>query len=97
MTAIQYNIPVVWIIFNNGEFNVIKKFLLNMYNDHAHMQFNNPDYTTYAKACGTKGFRVEKIEDFSGAFNEALTLNKPVIIDVVVESEVYPPFSLSRV
>ena len=39
----------------------------------------------------------EKIEDFSGAFNEALTLNKPVIIDVVVESEVYPPFSLSRV
>ncbi|MDD5254937.1 MAG: thiamine pyrophosphate-binding protein, partial [Candidatus Omnitrophica bacterium] len=25
MTAIQYNIPVIWVIFNNGEFNVIKK------------------------------------------------------------------------
>jgi len=97
MTAIQYNIPVVWVIFNNGEFNVIKKFLLNMYNDHAHMQFNNPDFVKYAEACGTKGFHVDKIEDFAAVFQKALSLNQPVIIDVTVDSEVYPPFSLSKV
>ncbi|MBI9066887.1 MAG: thiamine pyrophosphate-binding protein [Salinivirgaceae bacterium] len=97
MTAVQYNIPVIWIIFNNGEFNVIKKFLLNMTNDQAYMQFNNPDFVKYAEACGAHGFRVEKLEDFAPVLKKAIALNKPVLIDVVVESEVYPPFALGKV
>jgi len=97
LTAVQYDIPVVWVIFNNSEFNVIKKFLINMFGDHAFMQFKNPDYVMYAKACGAQGYRVEKLRDFEQVFNEALHSNKPTLIDVVVESEVYPPFSLSRV
>ena len=97
LTAVQYDIPVVWVIFNNSEFNVIKKFLINMFGDHAFMQFENPDYVAYAKACGAKGYRVEKLRDFEEVFNKALNSNKPTLIDVVVESEVYPPFSLSRV
>lgn len=97
MTAVQYNIPVIWIIFNNGEFNIIKKFLLNMYNDEAFMQFDNPDFIKYAEACGAKGYRVEKLDDFMPALQEAIALNKPCIIDVQVDSEVYPPFNLGKV
>ena len=97
MTAVQYNIPVIWIIFNNSEFNIIKKFLLNMYNDEAYMQFENPDFVKYAEACGAKGYRVEKLEEFLPALQDAIALNKPCIIDVLVDSEVYPPFSLGRV
>jgi acetolactate synthase I/II/III large subunit len=97
MTAVQYNIPVIWIIFNNGEFNVIKKFLINMFGDHAFMQFQNPDFVAYANACGAEGYRVEKIEDFEAILRKAIKSNKPALIDVVVESEVYPPFSLGKV
>ncbi len=97
MTAVQYNIPVIWVIFNNGEFNVIKKFLINMYNRHAYMTFNNPDYIQYAKACGAKGYRVEKIEDFEPVLKKAIEDGKPTLIDVHIESEVYPPFSLGKV
>ncbi|MDD5092507.1 MAG: thiamine pyrophosphate-binding protein [Candidatus Wallbacteria bacterium] len=97
MTAVQYDIPVIWVIFNNGEFNVIKKFLINMYNRHAFMTFDNPDFKAYAEACGALGFRVEKLADFEGAFKKALESNKPALIDVVVESEVYPPFNLGKV
>lgn len=97
MTAVQYNIPVVWIIFNNGEFNVIKKFLLNMTNDQAFMQFDNPDFVKYAEACGATGYKVERIEDFAPVLNKAIALNKPVLIDVVVDGEVYPPFALGKV
>ena len=97
LTAVQYDIPVVWVIFDNGEFNVIKKFLLNIYGQHAYMQFKNPDYVAYARACGAEGYRVEKLENFEEAFTKALQSNKPTLIDVVVESEVYPPFGLSRV
>ena len=97
MTAIQYNIPVIWIIFNNGEFNVIKKFLINLFGEHAFMQFDNPDFLKYAEACKAASYRVEKIEDFDKAFKAALTCGKAALIDVVVESEVYPPFGLGKV
>ena len=97
LTAVQYDIPVVWVIFNNGEFNVIKKFLINMYGEHAYMQFQNPDYVAYAQACGAQGYRVERLDDFEGIFRKALTSNRPALIDVVVESEVYPPFALGKV
>lgn len=97
MTAIQYNIPVVWVIFNNGEFNVIKKFLLNMFGDQAFMQFDNPDFVKYSEACKAFGARVEKLEDFDATFQKALACGKAALIDVVVDSEVYPPFGLGRV
>ena len=97
MTAVQYDIPVVWVIFDNNEFNIIKKFLLNMYNDEAYMQFDNPDFVKYAEACAARGYRVEKIEDFVPTLKEAIALNKPCVIDVLVDSEVYPPFNLGKV
>jgi acetolactate synthase-1/2/3 large subunit len=97
LTAVENNIPVVWVIFNNGEFNIIKKLLINNFGEHAYMKFRNPDYVKYAEACGARGFRVEKLEEFEGAFRTALSLKSPVLIDVVVESEVYPPFSLGKV
>ena len=97
LTAVQYDIPVIWIIFNNSELNIIKKFLINIYGRHAFMRFKNPDYVMYAKACGAQGFRVEKLEEFEPVFKKALGSLKPSIIDVIVESEVYPPFELGKV
>ncbi len=97
LTAVQNEIPVIWIIFNNSEFNIIKKFLLNIYDDHAYMGFTNPDYKSYAQACGANGYRVESIQEFITAFDQALATDKPAIIDVVVAQDVYPPFALAKV
>lgn len=97
MTAVQYNIPVIWVIFNNSEFNIIKKFLLGMYGDEAFMQFDNPDFVKYAEACGAKGYKVEHIDEFLPALQQAIALNRPCLIDVSVDSEVYPPFNLGKV
>jgi len=68
-----------------------------MLHDQAFMQFNNPDFIKYAEACGAKGFRVEKLEEFEPALKKAIALNEPCLIDVVVDSEVYPPFNLGKV
>ena len=97
MTAIQYDIPVIWVIFNNGEFNVIKKFLLNLFGEQAFMQFTNPDFVKYSEACKAFGVHVDRLEDFDAAFQNALKCGKAAIIDVTVESEVYPPFGLGKV
>jgi len=97
LTAVQYGIPVIWIIFNNGEFNVIKRFLLNLYGRHAYMEFANPDYLLYAEACRAAGYRAETLEQAEQAFLKALKLNKPALIDVQVEKDVYPPFEMGEV
>ena len=89
LTAVQNNIPVVWVIFNNGEFNVIKKFLLNMFNEHAYMSFMNPDYVAYAQSCGATGMRATNKEELKDCLEKAIALNKPVVIDAVIDGEVY--------
>jgi acetolactate synthase-1/2/3 large subunit len=94
MTAIQYKIPVVWIIFNNGEYNVIKMMQKRNYGKEAFNSFLNPDFVAYARACGARGYRIEKLSDFDTAFQEALAADQPALIDVVVDPNVYPPFGL---
>ncbi|MBT6004429.1 MAG: thiamine pyrophosphate-binding protein, partial [Prolixibacteraceae bacterium] len=95
MTAVENKIPIIWIIFNNGEYNIIKMMHLKNFNGReVYNHFLNPDFVAYAKACGANGFRVEKIEDFGPAFESALKDNKPSIIDVVVDPDTKPPFGL---
>ena len=89
LTAVQNNIPVVWVIFNNGEFNVIKKFLLNMFNEHAYMSFMNPDYVAFAESCGATGMRASNKEELKEALKKAIELNKPVVIDALIDGDVY--------
>ena len=96
LTAVENNIPVIWIVFNNGDLSVNKYFMIQTFGEHAYMQFKNPDYAAYARTCDAAGYTVTKLEDFEPVLQEALSLNQPALIDVFVESEVYPPFNLGR-
>jgi acetolactate synthase I/II/III large subunit len=94
-TAVEHKVPVIWIIFNNSEFNIIKMIQMRKFNgQEVFNHFLNPDFVKYAEACGAKGYRVEKVDEFSKAFQEALALNEPVIIDVIVDPDIFPAFGL---
>jgi acetolactate synthase I/II/III large subunit len=95
MTAVQYNIPVIWIIFNDGEFKLIKIFQLSAFDESGLVDFTNPDFVAYAKACGAQGYRVETLEDFERAFGEALRSNMPTVIDAVITRFAAPHYSPS--
>ena len=97
LTCVKNNIPVIYVIFNNSEFNVIKKFLLTNFGEQAYMDIKNPDYVKYAESCGAKGWQVRNAAEFEAAFTEALKLNKPCIIDAVIDGDIYPPMSISKV
>jgi acetolactate synthase-1/2/3 large subunit len=95
LTAVQYNIPVIWIIFNDNEFKLIKLYQLSAYGESGLVEFENPDYVGYAEAFGAKGYRVETIEEFEAAFEEALRLGKPVIIDAHITRAALPHYASS--
>jgi len=93
LTAVQYNIPVIWIIFDDCEFKLIKLFQLTTFGESALVEFTNPDYVEYAKACGAQGFRADTLEQFESAFREALASGRPTLIDAHITRLAVPHYS----
>lgn len=95
MTAVEYDIPVIWIIFDDGEFKLIKLYQLSTYLDSGLVDFKNPDYVAYARACGAEGYRAETLEEFEAAFKAALASGKPALIDAAITRLALPHYSPS--
>lgn len=93
MTAVQYDIPVIWIIFNNGEFQLIKLYQLETFHESGLVEFNNPDYVAYARACGAEGYRVETLAEFEQALAAAIASGKPTVIDAAITRLALPHYS----
>ena len=84
ITNVQYNLPVINLVFSNAEYAFIK----NKYEDtNKHLfgvDFPNADYAKIAEAQGAVGFTVDRIEDIDAVVAEAVKLNKEgktVVID----------------
>ena len=84
ITNVQYNLPVINVVFSNAEYAFIK----NKYEDtNKHLfgvDFPNADYAKIAEAQGAVGFTVNRIEDIDAVVAEAVKLNKEgktVVID----------------
>jgi acetolactate synthase-1/2/3 large subunit len=99
-TAVEYNIPVVWVIWNNFGWVSIRDIQLGMFGGREHgTMFHqgankkpyNPDFAAWAKAAGVDAITVTKSEDFRGALEHAVKANKPFLLDVHVDAEVRPP------
>lgn len=95
MTAVEHNLPIVWIIFNDGEFKLIKLFQLQAFQETALVEFQNPDFAAYARACRADGYTVETIEDFERAYTAALASGRPSVIDAKITRFALPHYSPS--
>jgi acetolactate synthase-1/2/3 large subunit len=93
MTAVRYNLPVIWIIFHDGEYKLIKLYQIEAFHETGLVDFDNPDYVAYAKACGAQGFRVNSLGEFETAFRTALASGKPTLIDASITRLAIPHYS----
>jgi acetolactate synthase-1/2/3 large subunit len=95
MTAVEHNLPIVWIIFNDGEFKLIKLFQLQAFHETGLVEFQNPDFAAYARACRADGYTVETIEQFEKAYSAALASGRPSVIDARITRLALPHYSSS--
>ncbi|WP_170764707.1 thiamine pyrophosphate-binding protein [Ruegeria lacuscaerulensis] len=93
MTAVQYDIPVVWVIFNDREFKLIKLYQLSAFFKTGLTEFENPDYAAYARACGADGYVVNQLDEFEKAFGAALASGRPSLIDARITRLALPNYS----
>jgi acetolactate synthase I/II/III large subunit len=99
-TAVEYNIPVVWVIWNNFGWMSIRDIQTGMFGGRelgtafyqgANKTPYNPDFAAWARAAGVEAITVTKSEDFKDALEHAVKANKPFLLDVHVDAEVKPP------
>ncbi|HID28196.1 MAG TPA: acetolactate synthase large subunit [Methanosarcinales archaeon] len=84
-TAVRLKLPFVTLIFNDGQYGLIKWKQLKRFGREFGVSFNNPDFVKYAEAFGAKGYRVEKTQDLVPIMEDALNQKVPSIIDVPVD------------
>ncbi|MGH8900772.1 MAG: thiamine pyrophosphate-binding protein [Egibacteraceae bacterium] len=95
MTAVENDIPVIWVIFNDNEFKLIKLYQITTYGESALVEFQNPDFADYARACRADGYRVETLDEFKDAFAAALVSGRPTVIDAKITRWAIPHYSPS--
>ncbi len=100
MTAVEYNLPAVWVVQNNYAIGTIRD-LQRVYLDGRELgtsfvnqqtgQFWNPDIARMAEAMGAHGVRIEHPDQFGDAYAEALNSNVPTVLDVVINRDTGVP------
>ena len=98
MTAVEHSLPIIWIIFDDGEFKLIKLYQLSAFMETGLVEFKNPDFAAYARAFGGFGATVENTADFPAAFAAAERSRLPAIIHLKVDPEaITPTTTLTRI
>ncbi len=92
-TCVEYNIPVITAIINNGYLGMVRQWQEKLFDKHySQTKISGPDFVKVAEAYGALGFRVEKEEDIEPVLKKAIESRRPVFIDFIVEpfEMVYP-------
>ena len=91
-TAVQYDLPIVVIVVNNGMYGTIRM--------HQERQFPsrvvgtdlvNPDFAVYAQSFGAHGEVVAATDDFAPALERALEARRPALLELRVDREAITP------
>ena len=87
-TAVQYGLPIVVLVFDNGCYGTIRMHQERDYPGRViATDLKNPDFAAYARAFGGFGASVERTADFAAAFEAAVTSGLPSIVHVKVDPD----------
>jgi benzoylformate decarboxylase len=93
-TAVKYNIPVTYVVFNNASYRILKLGMVRYLGDSERksefpaMDFGEPaiDLSRQAAVWGMKSTRVEDPADLGAAIRDSLDHNGPSLVDVVIDN-----------
>src|SRR6266481_3435608 len=87
-TAVQYELPVIFIVVNNGMYGTIRMHQERDYPARVYgTMLKNPDFAALARAYGALGETVEETRQFAPAFERAASAGKPALIEVRIDPQ----------
>jgi len=92
-TAARYRLPVIWVIFNNTSYRILKQRLVMLRglaeqaDKFVGMELNDPaiDFVGLARSLGIEGQRAATVKDATDLIGKALKDGTPMLIDVDME------------
>jgi acetolactate synthase I/II/III large subunit len=92
-TAVNYNIPVIWVILNDAQLGMVyhgQKMATN--GRVVASTFKRVDFVKIAEGLGAQGMKIEKPGEINRALmDEIIASGKPAVLDVLIDPEEPPP------
>jgi acetolactate synthase-1/2/3 large subunit len=98
-TAVEYDLPVVWVVWNNYAYASIRglqrgylngRELATDFHDPKTGERYNPDFAAMARAAGVEGVRIDRAGDLGDAIRKGIDANRPYLIDVDIGADTNP-------
>jgi acetolactate synthase-1/2/3 large subunit len=95
-TAMEANLPVVWLVMDNAGFGTIAGLEAMHYGWDFGCMFQcdgkeyRVDYAAMARACGARGVMIKSADELGPALREALASNLPTVIQASMENAPTP-------
>ncbi len=98
-TAMQYDLPIVILVVNNGMYGTIRMHQERHYPGRVvGTDLANPDFAAYARAFGAHGETVTETSEFPAALERALAAGTSALLELQIDSEaINPRTTLSRI
>jgi acetolactate synthase-1/2/3 large subunit len=98
-TAAEYEIPVVWLVWNNYAYASIRglqrgylggRELATDFKDPKTGAPYNPDFAAMARSAGVEGVRIDRPGDLGGAIRAGIASGRPYLIDANIGADANP-------
>ena len=98
-TAVEYDIPVVWVVWNNNGFCSIRDIQHGMFGGRELAtafevqrsgELYSPDFAMMAKSYGVPSHRVTHAGEVEDAIQTAIKANRPYLVEVPVDRDIRP-------
>jgi acetolactate synthase I/II/III large subunit len=100
-TAVEYDIPAIWVIWNNFAWAAIRDIQHGLFDGREigtaffagqqNAKPYNPDFAAMARSYGVNGVTVTHSDQFADALRQAIASGKPCVLDVHVDANIRPP------
>ena len=97
-TAVELDVPVLWILFNNFCFSTIRSVGTSYFGSTYATEFTrsdgtpyNPDFMMLAKSFGIESARIEHVADLEEGLRRAMAVDAPFLLEVVTRGDVPMP------
>jgi sulfoacetaldehyde acetyltransferase len=93
LTTVREEIPVVAVVFNNGQRGAEKKNQIDYYDSRSPgTDLKNPSFAGIARAMGADGTTVSRPGEVGDAWRAATGSGRPTVLEVMVNQELGEPF-----
>lgn len=90
-TAVQYGLPVVWIVVNDSQYGMVEHGMRSAGYQPVETAIPRTDFAEFARSMGADGVRIESELDLEAALRQAMAARGPFVVDVVIDPDVAAP------